>query len=61
MDSSVQDLQVIKRDYLTSLVELKDTTKPIITNLTVIASEGIHVAPAFVAAIAERILDVCME
>ncbi|KAJ1501234.1 hypothetical protein HMI54_010135 [Coelomomyces lativittatus] len=57
MDSSVQDLQVIKRDYLTSLVELKDTTKPIITNLTVIASEGIHVAPAFVAAIAERILD----
>ncbi|ORZ40395.1 hypothetical protein BCR44DRAFT_1424953 [Catenaria anguillulae PL171] len=48
----------VRLDYLRSLTELKDTTRPAIVSLTTIAHESMAFAPAIVAAIVERSLSV---
>jgi hypothetical protein len=52
------DLDAIRHDFLLSLSHLKDASRPIINNLTIIAKESAEAAPAIVAAIAERELTV---
>ncbi|KAI9183974.1 mRNA 3' end processing factor [Blastocladiella emersonii ATCC 22665] len=47
-------LDVVRQDYLASLAELKDTSRPAIMTLTSLAAETAVAAPAVVAAIVER-------
>ena len=48
----------LKQLYSSSLQELTFNSKPIITNLTIIAEENIHLAPSIVQAIEEQLLKV---
>lgn len=54
-----EEAQEVKQDYLESLQELTFNSKPIITNLTVIAQENVAFAQVIAQAIEEHIIKVC--
>ncbi|KAK9455511.1 hypothetical protein V1511DRAFT_458175 [Dipodascopsis uninucleata] len=53
--STQAELEAIRQDYITSLEELTFNSRPIITNLTIIAQENIQAAEVITRAIEEHI------
>lgn len=55
MTTNQEESEAIRQDYLYSLKELTFNSRPIITNLTVIAQESVSHAQAITKAIEEHI------
>lgn len=55
MTTNQQELDAIREDYLYSLKELTFNSRPIITNLTIIAQENVNHAQVIAKAIEEHI------
>ena len=56
--SSTGELEDIRADYATSLLDLTFNSKPFINMLTTIAQENLHAAEPLVRAIEDRIASV---